>query len=213
MGRNTNTIAKGYNTVARKLGDKCGLYRVCDYEATGAIHPRHWLKDIWFSATKSEGYQTPATLGRNQYMGYVDFRELERGDILYNESLDKTYYVGEVRTFEMPIVIQCFNTFSCGERVWSKTTRSYVESFTATDIPCNIQRMNSMSDSTPIGHSHPDAILQWDIETWLPRGLVNLNDKLILDTGHEAQVFDLFYHGQGLTIKCREIKSNPTPVN
>lgn len=199
-------ISKGYDKIARKLGNVVDVFRASDYSLTGVIHPRNWLFTKNLSVTKSENYSSNVTMGLNQFLGYIDFLDLVQGDVLHDGT--KTYFVGEIKDIEPPTIIQCFNIFDCYKRVWNTTTRTFDDQIICNEVPCNIQIKGSSSDNQNQSTGNPDYTLNWSIETWLPNGLININDELVLDTGHKAQVTNVFYHNGGLTIDCKEIKNN-----
>lgn len=204
MNSNQKAIRKGYNKIAKALGSTMGVYRPSDFTFVGALDPRNWLYDIPFSATINSGYQSTMEYGVPSLQGFFDSTTIKAGD-LFSDGI-KTFFVGDIPLFEPPMVIECFNTFSVSQRVWDKATRTHIDTIKVNEAPCNVQSGSDKSyKRDPRAASNPDSQLKWTILTWLPDGLIAVNDKITLNTGKDTQVVDVFKTQHGLTIKVVEI--------
>lgn len=204
MNGNQKLIRKGYEKIAKELGSTMGVYRPSDHVFAPSLDPRNWLFDLPFSAAVNSGYQSTMKYGVPTFQGFFDSTNIQVGD-LFSDG-ERTYYVGDIPLFEPPMVVECFNTISVYSRAWDKTTRTNVDTLIANEIPCNIQGgSDKMIDRSPESFSNPDAQNVWDIRTWFPDGIISINDKIVLDNGKNAQVFDTFRTQHGLTIKAMEI--------
>lgn len=204
LNGNQKSIRKGYAKIAKQLGSVVGVYRPSNHTFTSSLDPRNWLYDIPFAASVNSGFQSTQKYGVPSLQGFFDSTDIEPGDLFYDG--DNTYYVGDIPLFEPPMVIQCFNTISVYRRAWDKTTRTNKETLIAKDIPCNIQNgSDKMFDRDPQSFSNQDTQHVWSVNTWFPDGIIQVNDKVVLDNGKDSQVSDVFHTQHGLSIRLTEI--------
>lgn len=204
FNNNQKAIRKGYATIAKNLGSVMGVYRPSDHKYAPALDPKNWLFDIPFSAATSSGFQGTMKEGVPAYQGFFDSTDIEPGDIFHND--ERTFYVGDIPLFEPPMVIECFNCFSVFVRQWDRDTRTHVDTIIVNEVPCNVQDGSEKAYSRDgESFSNDDYQPSWTIRTYLKDGIINLNDKVVLDNGKKGQVFDLFRSQHGLIIKVMEI--------
>lgn len=204
LNNNQKAIRKGYAEIAKALGSTMNVYRPSEYIFAPTLDPRNWLFEIPFSASKGSGFQTTQMFGVPTQQGFFDSTDIVAGDV-FSDGV-RTFYVGDIPLFEPPMVIECFNTFTCTKPIWDKATRSHAHTVCANEIPCNIQSSSDkLFDRDGQSFSNPDAQQTWTIKTWLPDGLISTNDVITFDSGIKTQVVDTFRTQHGLSIRVTEI--------
>lgn len=207
-----NKLNKAWSKIGKTLGYKFEIYRsptTVDVDNLGVYNPLHldnWVARSYSSFTLSDGYETPQTYGLPTWKIYTQFDNIQVGDILVNETINKTFVIISKDPLFPPYAVEANNRITIKQPQYPTSGEYTPTQVTiASSVPANVQISGGgAGDSTfvPAASDISVGIIGQTYYFWMPKNTVKNQYTITDDLGNEAVTISTFFYERGYVVRA-----------
>lgn len=202
-----NILNRAYDKVGNILGYTFKVYRSVDYITP--IQTKNYLKDIRCAFSIDEQFSKMQDYTFNKFHLFTNSNVLQKGDIIVNDELNKTFVLVGKDPIAYPTGIEATSTISINRAIYNATGGfSPKQEEIATNIPASIFEQSSGQEKGALLQPSPmkTGIRQWSIWLYLPHNDIRINDIIEDARGNKSIITSVEYSEFGYKIKTLSTK-------